>query len=301
MTWVSEPACIDVDEVQRVVEELVPGASVPAVTVGATHQADEWQISIVLGQTSREIRGADCELLTEATALIIAVRIDAVAAAEVLEPATVQRPTPLQPPTAQTVVLPRTAEPEPAPEPGPSPRTPSPRPARRRPIGVGGVGVGGELGALPRGAVALSASGGIRWPRARVELGGGASFGPRATASRASNVTAAFRLIAGVARGCAVVAAGAFELPLCGGVEVGVLSARPRGLEQPRSVDALWLAPTLGLRVQRWWARRVAPGLFVDVATPLLRHNFGTGDAGSLHTLPAVVVRGGLELRLRRG
>lgn len=293
--WVGSPACIDErDLVTQVVELAGPPAS--PIELEATSVAQGWQVTVRYDDTVRVVEAADCAVLTEAVALIVAVRVDAIATASSVEPKREPAPEPLPDPPPGP---PPPPDPVPAPAPAVEPEPEPPAPPRKQAAPVRAtalLGVGGDLGTLPRGGVALRADVGMRWRALEVDLGGLATLGPPSPPRR--GVESAFRLFGGLAQACWVLESGAVAAPLCARTEVGVLQASPRGLSSPRDVNALWVAPGVraGLAPRRW---RFAPEGFVEVAAPLQQHSFEVGDTGvgELHRLPPVVVRLGLALR----
>ncbi len=286
--WEGPAACIDEVELARQVVELA-GEPTQPIGLEASSSAAGWTIDVTYGDTVRTVEAEDCGVLTEAVALIIAVRIDAVRTATKVEPEVEDEPEPPPKPEPLPVV---------APEPVGEPEPPSRSPARPELQPTVVLGVGGSLGTLPRAGVSLRADAGVRRRALEVDVGVAVALGPRSTPRE--GVDAAFRLFAGLAQACWVLESGSVQAPLCGRAEVGVLQARPRGLERPNDQDALWLAPALraGLAPSRG---RFAPEGFVEVASPILRHRFEVADpsVGVLHRLPPVVVRLGIALRWR--
>src|SRR5690606_15890524 len=124
----------------------------------------------------RALEADDCRALADATALIVALAIDPVAVAEVIEP---WGGDPLEPPPAPVGVesgplVPAPAEgpAEPEPEPAETPPEAIEPASRSRPGGLFRVGGGVGLGAIPGVTGALALAGGLRWRRARLELEG---------------------------------------------------------------------------------------------------------------------------------
>src|SRR5262245_53716437 len=89
--WDTAPACVDAAAVPTRVAGLVGTSATPAGTLGlgAERSGESWRISLVLEPTDdsslhRTLEGRDCATLTEAVALVVAVHLDAVAAAGVI-------------------------------------------------------------------------------------------------------------------------------------------------------------------------------------------------------------------------
>ncbi|MGH1346047.1 MAG: hypothetical protein ACRBN8_31070 [Nannocystales bacterium] len=286
--WVGPVQCVDPVELEALVVELAGVPPSPIVLSVSATPATQWSVEIEYEDTQRVVASDDCALLTEAVALIVAVRIDPLRTASQVEPEPEPEPGP-------------TPEPEPELEPKPAPRPrplepERPRPARGPLAPSAAVGVAGSLGSLPRGGVALRADVGVRRNALEVDIGAVATLGPESRAQQ--GVASAFRLFAGLAQACWVLESGAVAAPLCGRAEVGLFQARPRGLQRPNDINALWLAPALraGLAPARG---RFAPEGFLEVAAPLRRHRFEVTGVGRLHRLPPVALRLGVALRFR--
>lgn len=295
-TWSSERACVRAESIAARVEALLGTDRVPpATTLGltATQSGDAWTVALDLqaGELSRqrELRGDDCEVLTEAVALVVAVQLDPVAVAAVVEPvvapAIVPEPDVVPEPASES------REPDVAPRPPPLPLP------RSRPRAVLGASIGGEIGISPRSAAAFALDVGVTWKHVRLELGGLTSLGP--DARPVDGVSSRFRLFAGVVRGCGVIVRDAIEFPICGALEIGELWARARGLDDPRTVHAFWLAPVIGIR-PRWNAtRRVALGVLIDVVIPIYRHEFAAPPTRFEHAVAPVAGRVGVGAEIR--
>jgi hypothetical protein len=332
--WDTVPACVDAEGVPARVGALVGDRETVAGTLvlGAERRGGGWGISIALEPSGTEaplrrtLEGRDCTTLTEAVALVVAVHLDAVAAAhERLEHGAPVRSdassvSPLDAglgdaPRVSSVAAPP-SEVEPSGE--ATSRSASPRAidsrderaSRPRPRALASFAAAGEVGIQPRAGAAFELAGGVGWPRARVELGALASVGPDATSERLASVGGRFRLFTGLVRGCGVPGREPLELPLCGGLELGDLRAAGRGLRRPAIVDAPWVAVVASARPQ-WTPRlrsaagangrraRLALGALLDLVVPLRRHRFAASGAGLVHAVGPVAVRLGLRMELR--
>ena len=328
--WDTPPACVDAATLPARVAALVGDAAMPAVTVGIGAErngdGDGWTVVLVLephgaaeGGVRRTLEGRDCATLTEAVALVVAVHLDAVAAAGVLAlEETSERP---MGPVAAIPVLPIATSTSHDGADTPRAKADAPREgesstdagdrASSRPRVLASVAVAGEVGIQPRAGAAFELAGGVGWSHARVELGALASLGPDATSERLATVGGRFRLLTGLVRGCGVLGTERVELPLCGGLELGDLRASGTGLRRPATVDAPWVAAVASARPQ-WSPRlrsvagagargraRLALGALLDVVIPLRRHRFATPEAGLVHAVDPVAVRFGLRVELR--
>ncbi|MCY1065567.1 hypothetical protein OV090_12375 [Nannocystis sp. RBIL2] len=180
-------------------------------------------------------------------------------------------------------------------------RRPAPlRAAIRLTAGISGAAlpaVSSELGLT----VALL---GARW---RAEVVGHGRLPARVRSLEQPSIGADLSLWAVGVRGCAVPRVSRpapslrnVEFPLCAGAEVGQVLGRSVGLQAPGRAALVWVAITAApgvLWVPRPW---LAVGLQVELAVPLLRHEFVIRGLPPLHRLGPVDVRGllGVEFRL---
>lgn len=307
--WTTEAACVQVERLPDLIADFGPGMPSETIVLGATQFEEDWLVDVEFGDVSRTVQGHDCGVLTEAVALIVAVRVDAVVTSQVVakrqaEPSPEPLPLELTPPEPIPVV----SEPVSTDVSGDAANAqvrelPSSEDVSvKGRMSVGGtmaLRAAGDLGTLPRGGATLAISGGVRWGHARVELGALTTLGPDVRRS-ALGVRGVFRVFSGLARGCWVLDTPSAQIPLCAAIEAGVLQGRARGLSAPNDIDALWLAPGLSTSVGR---KRgvVRPAGFLEVAVPMFRHEFLSPDVGTLHQLPVAVIRAGLELRFAWG
>lgn len=197
---------------------------------------------------ARTMTATRCDALAEGMALVLAAALQHGLEAAMTEP----RPTPpprLDPPR------PSVETPTPAPAPAPIPSTsperapPPPRSRRRAPmpvVGVAAVVEDGVLGVVTGGVAAPVA---LEWPRARLELGG-LYLAPR---RRIGVDRRGARLQAGAIqmRGCWVPRARRLALPLCAGVEIGIVRADSLGIGVQHRLLAPWAGPSLGVGLAR--------------------------------------------------
>lgn len=318
--WAGTAACVDAGSVPERVEQMLGEATPPPthVRLRAEPAGDAWDVILDLEvegpAISRTLRGRDCETLTEAVALVVAVHADPLSVAAHVEAVRTEASTSRVPePSSETEIV---APPRPTGPPRaerqaeasrPAPRRPPPRErtSRReppaRPRASLGATVAAELGALPTAGASFELGAGLLWPHAQAEIAGLMSIGPSATAPELDTVGGRFRLYAGIARGCGVLGGGRFEVPLCGALELGDLRGRGQGpgLERPETVDGLWVALSLGAR-PRWVLHpRVALGAVADLIVPLRRHRFAVPNVGVVHEVAPIGARLGLSLQVR--
>jgi hypothetical protein len=311
--WQAPPGCPDAAwaraEVERFVGDSLQATRATQLSFEVSITADAgsgWIASIVTitdgGRRRRRLPHEDCERLSEAAALIIAMAIDpaaldvadeaALGALARAEPAEeVAAPTEAEPAEAEpTASTPERAAPEPVRAPEPphrfAERWIGPRLAFD--LGVGRlptIDVGGTLG-VTAGVGPL-----------RFELVGGA-LGPRTVAVEAGEASfVAWSVAARV--GWALRLGPRVELPLLVGVDLGQLRARGRGLPQASSAAPpighvhlvpgviVWIAPNLGL------------GLELDAFVPWARPSFTVDGHGTVFRALPVGVHAGLGMIAR--
>jgi hypothetical protein len=86
------------------------------------------------------------------------------------------------------------------------------------------------------------------------------------------------------------------DASVCGGLEVGRLSAEGRGLIGARRADNLWLAPGVGVELELPLSRALSLGWRLEALSPLARRSYEIDDANTVHRPPAVTARSALEV-----
>lgn len=294
VAWRGPPGCVDVARFQGLVLEL---SGMPGAAVGLTASSDAgkiWHVEVEFDGVTRVLAGGDCRILTEAAALVVAVRVDPVRTVTVMRPRlTEAEPTAAEPvardPVARDPVAPTRGRAQPRLPPAEPVRASRPR-VPWSPTVVAGVAA--SFGTLPREGASLRLDAGVRRDVLELDVGAIATLGPRSDDA----ADGSFRLFGGQGQACAVLFAAPVEVPLCGRLELGVLQARPQGLSRPKNINALWVAPAVRAAVARRKGR-FAPEGFLELALPLQRHRFEADGVGQVHRLPSVVVRLGLALR----
>ena len=286
MQWHVPSGCPDAVSTQAAVERRL-GRSVESseATVNGSVVAEgpEYALTLEIFQIGEQqrytLRSADCEALSEAASLLVAVSVDPLAP--------VRRSPPQPAATPQAPVL-RPVAPEPEPEsvePEPvlearSPARPS-EPTESTSVGLEHVTLaaagGGEWGALPTASWAARARLGLGWPSMRVELGATYET-PRVEANDIG--AARVRMAVGDLRGCWRFRRAELEAPLCGGVELGASFAQ--GLRDPgrRSARGWWLAGVASVGVVRWFAPRFGVLVRAEGAVAPVRTAYDVRGAG---------------------
>lgn len=303
--WTTDPGCVDAGALPGLAESVLGGAAESAqLDLDATLEPDgEWSVGLTLHPgvapvISRTLRSRDCATLTRAVALVVAVQLDPVAAASRLGP---EAPTvEAQPVVAPPVVVPETTAPEVVDSPPPPVVSQTDAPARRRRVPPQlrvGAGVAAEFGVLPRAAAAFEVSAGPLWQRARLDVAAVGSLGP--DLRLANGVSARFRNVTGVVRGCGLLTRTRFGVAGCAGLEAGRFFGRSAGLVRAGAAAGLWIAATAGARP--WWSvrPRFALGLLADLVIPIIRHQFTLDSSGVVYRVPAAGARLGVTAAFR--
>lgn len=266
----------------------------------------------------RTLRDGRCQVLAEATALILATTVDPTlstgegppplppetsrtwpdepVSSSMLESTTSPGPAP---PAAPAPIAPPPAAPDPLAAPAPAPPPPRPAPDRLR-VGLRLSGVF-DQGGLPGPTGGPGLAVGVLRRAWRVELGVG-TLAPRvarpdpdlAPGARLSLWTASVRAcgVAGPRR--------RLELAACGALEAGALLATGVGIIDARTRAQPWLAVVVGPELAFVPAPRLALTIGVDAVLPVLRALFTLDGVGTVfHGNPAAF-RGivGVQLRL---
>ncbi|MCA9715451.1 MAG: hypothetical protein KC468_12305 [Myxococcales bacterium] len=318
--WEAPPGCPDVEALRSRVASYVgePPAEARLRAFGRVREAGEGyavELEIDVGDAGapsvRELAAPDCEQLTAATAVILAVTLAPLSVAErFAEPESAPpEPPPLEPAPAPAPAPEPAPEPEPEPEPEPAPgvsveragprtrASPTTRPRGEHDLRVtGGFGVGlvPSVGVL---ADLTYAGGTSRW---RVELGASYSA-PREARYSDVDFGARVQAVSGAARGCVTVWAGSVRFPFCGGAHAGVVLARGLDVENSRLATSPWGAASISTAA-RWRASRVmAPYLGVEGLLHVSRPAFHVGGRAPVFRSAPVSIRVlvGIELRLR--
>lgn len=310
--WAGPEGCPPASSVRRGIERrLGRTLATDEVQVDGTVVAIEEGFSLDLRTTAgeltdtRTLEAARCESLADATALVVALAVDPVAVAEVIQ-ATRSVPIDEAPP-----VLVEPSEPATPSEPAASgePATPSepadarePEPTRGLEGGVLRATAGVGLGATPGVTGALSLAGGLQWRRARLEVLG-SYWIPRRTAPL-DGATVAVQLGAAGVRGCGQIRRDRIEAPLCAGVLVGGMRGDGRGVPGSRTALGPWVAIEAAVGLSWWVVPRWALAGGFSAAIPVVQPAFEVGDEEPVRLFEPSPVAGrlwvGVETRLGR-
>lgn len=259
LAWEAPPACPDASIIAAQVDALLDpdaqGEGVVAVRgqVRATHDGFHLALETEFrGRVDRrELTASQCDALAEATSLVIAGAMQPATAATATTPSDPSTDEAAHAPGSATIPVSATT-PVSTVTPPTADRLPR-RPGRQRPIALVRAAAMLEAGALPGLSGGPHVAIGIAWPRWRLELHG-AYLAPR----RLTLGDGGARLMAGVVglRGCRVVRVRApLELPLCAGVEGGVVRAATFGAIERRLRNEPQVGPLVSTGLARRWGR----------------------------------------------
>jgi len=242
LQWEAPPQCPTADAVRDELERLL-GSEVAQLTEPLSVEAriegepDRYVLELELvspsGRNTRSIPGPRCEELAFATALIVATMVDPIAVSESLISPRVPAVASVVPPPEPIEADPIRTEPTMphAPIATPSAATPaSPRSPRSwKPSGSLRLSGFAGVASVPRVDAGLAFVAGVVLPHARVELGAMHVFAQPISHPELEDVRMQVRATMGVVRGCGVPTLRNWEFPVCGGVELGVMSAVGEG------------------------------------------------------------------------
>ena len=276
------------------------------VHAAARRRSDgRWELALTIeprdaAAVARTVIADQCPLLAEAAALIVAVAIDPDLLAGTQEPRaapTSREPNgvPLEVSAPPAITTPAAIEAAPAP--------PLTQPRRRSIQAAITAAATLDAGALPGPAPGLRVGIGLLTRRMRVEIGALHLFArPAPIAGQDGNKigSAEIRLTAAQLQACPRFARGRLELPVCAGLELGTMRGQGIGLAGATTDRVVWLAVLADARALGVPIPRLALGLQLGLAVPLLAARFRVRvlDA-DLHKAAPVGFRGALTVELR--
>jgi len=277
LRWPEVAGCPTAAEVAATIERLTPAEARRPVVVEAAIAASDSGYSLELSVRAgdaveqRRVHNASCGPLADAAAVIVAVAAEplgAVAGAPVRPGRDDEIPPGLR----------RTRPPE-----------------VRTPPAVGAfVAAVGAVGPPRAPAPGLQVGLAVVWPRARLELRFHHTFAGSLRYAGAPDTGAELQLSAGAVRGCPRWPWRAWSLHLCGGLELGALTARGVGFDRNGRSSGLWVAGVFGPGLQ--WQPRAwfSLGLEVEAVVALTRRAYTAADAPALlYRVPPVGMRFG--------
>lgn len=272
---------------------LLPADAIPddaAIDGAVTIVADGYRLQLQIrahGQLeTREVVSNDCALLARTAAIVAAITIDAVAAAQAVadadrpppqtsetvavSQAQVAAADPLQPPSPITTAPAQNTRSTNAPP--PPVRNPTPRrPTHRWHHGIEAMAAGGVgLGLVPRTAAVIEGSVGWRYGPIRVRAGGFHWFAR--TTELQDNAGVSASVSGGLLEGCFVVGRSRFEVPLCVGPQIAALRGRGiGGAVDPQATADTVVALAFGAGWHWRFGDRFALGARLQIAATVRR------------------------------
>lgn len=273
VAWQAPSECPDAAALEHYVDQVVGEAAAGPLTVrasGSAARTPDGRYSATLeldigasAPSTRELEGRDCEAVSQAAALVIALAIRAQA---------------VPPP-------PRPAEPPPAPP--PRPREPAPSTGPRGFLGLGPIV---DFGSAPSAAFGLGLSGGLRWPALRLEPSL-AYFAPRSqTVVDRPAVGADFALATLGVRAC-VPLGGVVWLGPCLGGGIDWLRGAGFGARAPRTGSAFSAVGRAGLLAGWDISSIISLRLELEGVLPLARPAFEVDGAGFVYRRSTIAAR----------
>ncbi|MCY1061452.1 hypothetical protein [Nannocystis sp. SCPEA4] len=308
LRWDAPAACPSRDALAGTVaadlgRSLTP-ADAEAVTARATARRRDdrrWELALTIEPqdapaVTRTVVADSCELLVDAAALMIAVAIDPDLFAG---PVVTAEPTsrdpgdiPLEVPVLREV---RDGPPPRSPPRSPAPSIPPPSSLRM----AVSLAAGLDVGALPRPTAGFLLRLGLLARRVRAEVGAG-HWLEQPVRVAGTGGGGDLRLTAAQLGVCPRFALRKVELPLCAGLELGAMRGEGVGVVTPTVDRVFWLAVLADARVQWVPVPRLALGLQLGVAVPLLAARFRLrGQDADVHRAAPVAFRGLFALELR--
>lgn len=306
--WSGPEGCPDATQVEsRIAERLASRegpvrASVVVAVASGVDGGYALSLDVTLPEESvhRELQAAECEVLVDATAVVVGIAVEPQIPAEDLRTATLipqeAAPVAVPPPAIEPEVI----EPPPRPDSREvEPPEPTPPRTRARVGGLVRLQGGAMVGVLPGIAGTAGVRVGVQGRRWRAELGGDHGFSVRDAFPDEPAVGADVSLWSGTLRGCAVHGSNALEFPLCAGVEAGLMRADGFGGDVNRSLVEPWAAAVLAPGLVWLPHPRVGLGLTADGFVALARPGFTGQERPLLHRAFPVALRmvGALEVR----
>ncbi len=323
--WSAPASCPDAEWAHREVERFVGDSLAQTRTTQLSFEvsitpepAEGWVANIVTitegGRRRRVLPHSDCERLSEAVALIIAMAIDpaAIDAADesalgAIARARTAEDEPPPPESSEISEQPEStseesdsSSPEPEPPPTSSPPTSPPRPPGRFSDRWAGprLAFDAGVGRLPTVDLGGTAGASIGVGPLRFDLLGGI-WAPRSVPVQGDATTHFWAWSVALRLGWAFAASRRVDLPLMVGVDLGQVRAQGRGLQA-----ATEAAPPIGHAhlvpgVQIWLGPRVGLVGELDIAVPWARPQFTVEGAGTVFRSGPIAVHAGVGLLVR--
>lgn len=256
LEWTVAEECPDQQRARAAIEALLgaqPAGEQPPITVSVEISrlpTGQWQARIstpdrqIIGE--RVLKGASCELLVGATALIVAIALDPVATAERVA---MRGQEPAAPPPAPVPSAPPARAPL-----APAPLAPTPGTETDRARVAAGLRAAGDLGSLPEPTLGVGFTLDLSHGRALLQAEATAWLPRVALRGPVAGSGGEIGLYSGALRGCydALQASGRrFRLGPCLAAEAGLSTGAGINLTHPARSSSPWVAALGGLLVRQ--------------------------------------------------
>lgn len=249
------------------------------------------------GATTRSLGAEDCTAVADAVALVIAVGLDPLAVSTVVRDAEAPTivPPPETPPREPDATPTRARATDP-----PRVRAPASPSPERPELGLRGFTQGAAaIGVLPRVGAAVGGGLALRMGAARLELSGAHQIGRSYRHPDVPRSGALVDATVGRAAACWTPTTGRFIFPLCAGAELGVMTARGRGLADRGTARTIFATAVPHVRALWFPTWRVGFGPALEVPIALTRPRFRIDDAeGDFVRAGSLGVRVGLAVEV---
>lgn len=308
--WTGAPGCPDASAVETRIASRLENregpvrASVVIALVSTAEGGYGLSLDVELARETvhRELESSDCEVLVEATAVVVGIAVEPEIPVDTLRTATLVEDAdtsgvPEAPPPSSPETEPKTEpEPKPTPKSGPAAEPPiadddTPSESRDRdPLGgVVRLHGGGGVGVLPGVSGTAGLRVGVLGAHWRAELGADRTFRTDTTFPLEPGVGADFTMWSGTARGCYVPTHGRLEFPLCGGASAGLIRAAGFGGARNRTVRSWWVGAAVAPSLVWLPHPNVGLGASVDAFVAIWRPSFSGEERPQLLYTPAPV------------
>ncbi len=303
LTWTAPAECPAADAVRAEVDRLLgpssarPPAPIPVAAAVSRDGEGAWHVHLETpGEGAprvREIHGATCSAIADATALILAFMIDPAAAAAAPPSDPARLPVEVRRSPVEVKGAPVEVKGTPAEMKG-TPAEVKGTPTSFRVAALAGL----DTASLPGLAATLGLQGSFVYGRQRFALG--ITLLPSRAAISTTRPTAGgdVDLLTGSAGTCTHFGGGMVEVGPCVGFEIGRLHASGTGVSSPGEGSTLWAAVEGGGVFSLRVFSQLAIVLRLGAAVPLLRPRFVLENVGPVFRPPAVTARGesGVEI-----